>query len=166
MDTEEKKVWFFFFLPLSFLPHNEIEISSCELNWNVRSPTELWVIFANINVHVPPELLRVLLLLLLLLLLAAASAGPTYYRRPFYRSHPQAYYRRPYRWSLAAGRSNYQHCCCCQLALFKARLHKTGIFSKAFGIENFQFYIPFDVKVLSTLFTVWHLNFLETVNKA
>ncbi len=48
---------------------------------------------------------------------------------------------------------------------FNARFHKTGIFQKAFGIENFPYYLLFGIKISSTVFTVWHLNFLDTVNK-
>ncbi len=38
-------------------------------------------------------------------------------------------------------------------------------FSKAFGIKKLKFYLVFGIKILSTIFTIWHLNFLETVNK-
>ncbi len=54
---------------------------------------------------------------------------------------------------------------CCQLAFFNARFHKAGIFQKTFGIEKCQFHLLFGIKILSTVFIVWHLNFLETVNK-
>ncbi len=65
-------------------------------------------------------------------------------------------------WEVTA--SSRQHCC--QLAFFNARFHTTSIFQKRLALKFFKFYLLFGIKILSTVFTVWHLNFLETVNKA
>ncbi len=49
--------------------------------------------------------------------------------------------------------------------IFQCQISQNWHFSKVFGIEKVQFYLLFDIEILSTIFTVWHLNFLETVNK-
>ncbi len=49
--------------------------------------------------------------------------------------------------------------------IIQRQISQNWHFSKAFGIENLQFYLLFGTKILSTVFTAWHLNFLETVNK-
>ncbi len=55
---------------------------------------------------------------------------------------------------------------CCQLAFFNARFHKTGIFQKRLALKFFNFIYCLALKFISTVFIVWHLNFVETVNKA
>ncbi len=42
---------------------------------------------------------------------------------------------------------------------------KTGFFQKRLALKIFNFYLLFGSKILSTVFTVWHLNFRETINK-